>query len=148
MRSKIPPADGDGDGDVDGDGCSTSSISSNCYWWRMLPEFSACHGRLPRFSAANARLRVLKELERLALIAGESLDDLRHRLCTYQAGDFWFPAGGIAKNETDIPPVITVLLLGFAGTGKSSLVNLMYSVLGGSGFVPFAQTSSSFAAGE
>lgn len=97
---------------------------------------------------SSAKLKVLKEMERLALLANESLDELRHRLFTYKAGDFWFPAGGISKEETDIPPAITVLVLGFAGTGKSSLVNLMYSVFGRSGFVPFAQTSSVLRAGR
>lgn len=42
----------------------------------------------------------------------------------------------------DIPPVNTILLVGFHNAGKSSLVNLMYSVLGRSGLVPFAKTTS------
>ena len=41
-----------------------------------------------------------------------------------------------------VPPVITILLVGLSGSGKSSLVNLMYSVLARSGLIPFAQTSS------
>lgn len=41
-----------------------------------------------------------------------------------------------------IPPVNTILLVGFHNAGKRSLVNLMYSVLGRSGLIPFAQTSS------
>ncbi|KAM0948492.1 putative P-loop containing nucleoside triphosphate hydrolase [Dioscorea sansibarensis] len=112
---------------------------SRFYWWRSLQDPDGSAAPSP---PTPARLRVVKELERLALVAHESLDELRHRLLGYRAGDLWFPAGGISRQETDIPPVITVLLLGFAGSGKSSLVNLMYSVLGRSGFVPFAQTSS------
>ncbi|KAL0376388.1 UNVERIFIED_CONTAM: hypothetical protein Scaly_0756400 [Sesamum calycinum] len=80
-------------------------------------------------------------MERLALIAGEGLDDLRHKLLCYRAGDFWLPIGGIKKEEMDIPPAVTILLTGLTASGKSSLINLMYSVLGRSGLIPFAQTS-------
>ncbi|KAL0348618.1 UNVERIFIED_CONTAM: hypothetical protein Sangu_1089600 [Sesamum angustifolium] len=41
----------------------------------------------------------------------------------------------------DIPPAVTILLTGLTASGKSSLINLMYSVLGRSGLIPFAQTS-------
>lgn len=153
MRSTVPSrrpgggvdAEGDGGGDGEGDGDSEAGVPG-FLWWRSLPENEGCAGT-PRAAAAGgatvaARMRVLREMERLAAKAADSVDELRHRLLTYRAGDLWFPAGGIAKQDTDIPPVITLLLLGFAGVGKSSLVNLMYSVLGRSCFVPFAHTSA------
>lgn len=144
MRNTVPLQRSGGGGDADGDGDSEAGVSCSC-WWRLLPEYEAGAGlETPKAAPRNAtaRLRVVREMERLAAAASESIDELRHRLLTYKAGDLWFPAGGIAKQDTDIPPVITLLLLGYAGVGKSSLVNLMYSVLGRSGFVPFAHTVS------
>lgn len=99
-------------------------------------------------AALNPRLRVMRELERLAMVAQEGLDDLRHRLVAYRAGDLWVPTGGLAKEEMAVPPVVTVLLVGVTGGGKSSLVNLMYSVLGRAGIIPFAQTSGSTSKSE
>lgn len=114
-------------------------------WWRSAPEFED-DARALKVAAGvpnlGPRARVLREMERLALVAPESLDDLRHKLLSYRPADFWFPAGGIKKEDFDIPPLITILLVGFSGSGKSSLVNLMYSVLGRAGLIPFAQTSS------
>ncbi|CAA6654358.1 unnamed protein product [Spirodela intermedia] len=75
-------------------------------------------------------------MERLALVGHDSLDDLRHKLLSYRAGDLWVPAGGVPKEALDVPPVVTILLVGAAGSGKSSLVNLMYSVLGAPGSSP------------
>jgi len=92
-------------------------------------------------AALNPRLRVMRELERLAMVAPEGLDDLRHRLIAYRAGDLWVPLGGLAKEDVAVPPVVTVLLVGVTGGGKSSLINLMYSVLGRAGIIPFALTS-------
>ncbi|MQL96542.1 hypothetical protein Taro_029224, partial [Colocasia esculenta] len=122
-----------------------------CYcWWRSAPEFDE-RGRpddrlypttAAGVSALTPRLRVLKEMERLALVSHDSLDDLRHKLLSYRAGDLWVPAGGVPKEGVNIPPVVTILLFGPAGSGKSSLINLMYSVLGRSGLIPFARTSS------
>ncbi|CAK7348371.1 unnamed protein product [Dovyalis caffra] len=114
-------------------------------WWRSAAKFDECvrlQLDLPNIASLTPRLRVLRELERLALIAHEGLSELRYKLQMYRSGDFWVPTGGIKKEEMDIPPVITILLVGFSGSGKSSLVNLMYSVLGRSGLIPFAQTSS------
>nr|XP_010914514.1 uncharacterized protein LOC105039897 isoform X2 [Elaeis guineensis] len=143
MRSTVPSSLLDGGG---GDEDRRKDLVSSVYWWRSLAEFDD-RGRPEAFSSTASagltpRLRVVRELERLAVLAHESLDNLRHKLLTYRAGDLWFPAGGIPKQETDIPPVITILLLGFVGSGKSSLINLMYSVFGRSGFVPFAHTAS------
>ncbi|XP_072995051.1 uncharacterized protein [Typha latifolia] len=121
MRSTVPPPPDGGGG------------PGEEFWWRPVAESGPPTG---------PRHRVVKEMERLALLGHERLDELRHKLLGYRAGDLWFPAGGIPKQDTDIPPVITVLLVGFAGVGKSSLVDLMYSVLGRAGFVPFAQASS------
>ncbi|XP_010268074.1 PREDICTED: uncharacterized protein LOC104605139 [Nelumbo nucifera] len=113
-------------------------------WWRSVEHFND-QGQLKldlsNLSNLTPRVKVLREMERLALIAPEGLDDLRHKLITYRAGDFWLPTGGIKKEDMDIPPIVTILLVGFSGSGKSSLVNLMYSVLGRSGLIPFAQTS-------
>ncbi|XP_034685628.1 uncharacterized protein LOC117914396 isoform X2 [Vitis riparia] len=122
---------------------SSSSRSAFC-WWRTAQEFQD-HARLKldlhTLSHLTPRRRLLRELERLALVADQGLDELRHKLITYHSGDFWLPTGGISKADMDVPPVITMLLVGLSGSGKSSLVNLMYSVLGRSGLIPFAQTS-------
>lgn len=109
--------------------------SSFC-WWRSCEE-------LDEKVVTPSRLELLREMERLALIAPESLDDLRHRLYSYHPGDLYIPTGGIEKEDLQIPPLITILLVGFRGAGKSSLINLMYSVLGRTGLIPFAQTSGS-----
>ncbi|KAF9607195.1 hypothetical protein IFM89_033402 [Coptis chinensis] len=112
-------------------------------WWRSAEEFRDGHldVDLSKLSSLTPRLKVLREMERLALVANEGLDDLRHKLLSYRSGDFWLPVGGFKKEEMNIPPTVTILLVGFSGSGKSSLVNLMYSVLGRSGLIPFAQTS-------
>lgn len=118
--------------------------SSN-YWWRSVAKFDECVKLkldLPNVSSLTPRLRVLREMERLGLIASEGLNELRHKLINYSSGDFWVPTGGVKKVELDIPPVITILLVGFSGSGKSSLINLMYSVLSRSRLMLFAQTSS------
>nr|GLL43846.1 uncharacterized protein LOC109175267 [Ipomoea trifida] len=116
------------------------------WWWRTLPEFDDNGQFKEDISAAagglSPRLKLLREMQRLAFISMEGLDLLRHKLTSYKAGDLWVPVGGIKKTDMDIPPVITLLLVGLAGAGKSSLVNFMYSVLGRSGLIPFAQTSS------
>lgn len=115
------------------------------YWWRSAAKFDECVKLkldLPSLSTLTPRLRVLREMERLALIAPAGLNELRHKFLNYRAGDFWIPTGGIQRGGMDIPPVITILLVGFSGSGKSSLLNLMYSVLSRSGLVLFAQTSS------
>ncbi|XP_021279818.1 uncharacterized protein LOC110413371 [Herrania umbratica] len=114
-------------------------------WWRTAAKFDECAKLkldFPDVSILTPRLRLLRELERLALIAPEGLNELRHKLLGYRSGDFWVPTGGIKKEDMDIPPVSTILLVGFSGSGKSSLINLMYSILGRSGLIPFAQTSS------
>uniref|UniRef100_A0A5B7BUY8 G domain-containing protein n=1 Tax=Davidia involucrata TaxID=16924 RepID=A0A5B7BUY8_DAVIN len=115
------------------------------YWWRSAAKFEECARfklDIPNLSMITPTLRLLKEMERLALIAADGLGELRHKLFTYRSGDFWVPTGGLKKEEMDIPPLNTILLVGFHNSGKSSLVNLMYSVLGRSGLIPFAQTSS------
>jgi len=120
------------------------SRSAQYCWWRSAAKFDECvklKYEIPNVSTLTPRLKVLREMERLALIAPEGLNEVRHKLQMYRSGDFWVPTGGISKEETDIPPTITILLVGFTGSGKSSLVNLMYSVLGRSGIIPFAQTS-------
>ncbi|KAL2459304.1 uncharacterized protein Fot_54993 [Forsythia ovata] len=113
-------------------------------WWRRPEEFDE-NGHfkidISDFSNLTPRIKVLREMERLAFVAVEGLEDLRHKLISYRSGDFWLPIGGIKKEDMDIPPVVTILLAGISGPGKSSLVNLMYSVLGRSGLIPFAQTS-------
>ncbi|XP_060212691.1 uncharacterized protein LOC132640210 [Lycium barbarum] len=114
-------------------------------WWRTPQDFDE-NGHLKvdisDLSKLTPRLKVLREMERLAFISTEGLDDLRHKLIAYRSGDFWLPVGGIKKEDMEIPPVITILLVGLSASGKSSLVNYMYSVLGRSGLIPFAQTSS------
>lgn len=120
--------------------------SSSFYWWKSLQEFDE-NGNFKineMNSPLTPRMRVVREMERLAFVSVEGFDDFRHKLLSYRAGDLWLPVGGIKKEEMDIPPVITVLLAGMKGSGKSSLINLMYSVLGRSGLIPFAQTSGTF----
>ncbi|KAL1548151.1 hypothetical protein AAHA92_16424 [Salvia divinorum] len=117
--------------------------SSSFCWWKSLEEFDE-NGNLKtemNSSDISKRMRVLREMERLAFVSVEGFDDFRHKLLSYRAGDLWLPVGGIKKEDMDIPAVITILLTGLVGSGKSSLINLMYSVLGRSGLIPFAQTS-------
>ncbi|XP_057473876.1 uncharacterized protein LOC130762228 [Actinidia eriantha] len=120
-------------------------MATHC-WWRSAAKFDEC-GKLKseapqNLSKVTPRLKVLREMERLALVAPEGLDELRHKLFAYRSGDFYVPTGGFEKEEMEIPPVNTILLVGFHNAGKSSLVNLMYSVLGRSGLIPFAKTPS------
>ncbi|CAA0834242.1 Unknown protein [Striga hermonthica] len=128
----------------------TEGTKSPFCWWRTLEEFDQNgHFKIDELpeplSKLSPRLRVLREMERLSFIAGEEgLDDLRHKLLSYRAADFWLPVGGVKKEDMDVPPVITLLLTGLTGAGKSACVNLMYSVLGRSGLIPFAQTSGGF----
>lgn len=122
----------------------TDSSSPAFCWWRSVSEFKdSCQLSvdLSKLSNLTPRLKVLREMERLALVANEGLDDLRHKLLSYRSGDLWLPTGGVKKEEMNIPLIATILLVGFTGSGKSSLINLMYSVLGRSGLIPFAQTS-------
>ncbi|KAJ6338552.1 hypothetical protein OIU76_008096 [Salix suchowensis] len=65
-----------------------------------------------------------------ALIAQEGLDEVRYKLQMYRSGDFWVPTGGIKKEEMDVPPVITILLVGFSGSGKSSPNGFSYGKIG------------------
>ncbi|MCL7044967.1 hypothetical protein MKW94_008838 [Papaver nudicaule] len=141
MRNPIPPSSDEDDNHSD----ILSSRSSFHNWWRSAKEFDE-NGNLTLdtnnlIADLTPRLKVIREMERLALIATEGLDDLRHKLLSYKSGDFWLPTGGIKKEEMEISPIITILLVGFSGAGKSSIVNLMYSVLGRSGLIPFTQTS-------
>ena len=141
-----------GEGNVTSEDESASGKTPTfCYWWwRSAPEFDsegrAGDGLFPttatELSALTRRQRVLKEMERLSMAAHESLDDLRHKLLSYRSGDLWVPAGGLSKETLNLPPVVTILLVGASGSGKSSLVNLMYSVLGRSGIIPFVRTSA------
>ncbi|XP_052186938.1 uncharacterized protein LOC127797820 [Diospyros lotus] len=117
-----------------------------CCWWRSAAKFEEC-ARLKSelvpqsLSKLTPTLKLLREMERLALVAPAGLDELRHKLFTYRSGDFWVPTGGIGKEAMDIPAVSTILLAGFHDAGKSSLVNLMYSVFGRSGLIPFPQAT-------
>ncbi|KAH9625545.1 hypothetical protein KSS87_020341 [Heliosperma pusillum] len=131
-----------------GEGDDESSIPDpDCHWWRgcaTSEEMSTLKiNCVADVGELTPRLKVIRELERLAMVAPDGLDDLRHRLVAYRAGDLWVPVGGVSKEGMNIPPQVTILLVGFAGAGKSSLVNLMYSVLGRAGIIPFAQTSGS-----
>ncbi|OMO82048.1 putative ATP binding protein [Corchorus olitorius] len=116
------------------------------FWWKTAAKSDECAKLnkldFPDVSILTPRLRLFRELERLAVIAPNGLNELRHKLIGYRSGDFWVPTGGINKEDMNIPPVNTILLVGFSGSGKSSLINLMYSILGRSGLIPFAQTSS------
>lgn len=127
------------------DDYDSPKLESFC-WWRSAASFDDC-AKLkfdpPNISGLTPRIRVLRELERLALLAHGGFSELRHKLLVYRSGDFWMHTGGISKENMDIPPLITILLAGFSGSGKSSLVNLMYSVLGRSGLVTFTVTQTS-----
>nr|XP_043639483.1 uncharacterized protein LOC122610566 [Erigeron canadensis] len=113
--------------------------SSQSYWWKSIQDLTSLE---KTSSLSSPILKVLREMERLCMISEIGVDELKHKLMVYKSGDFWFPIGGLKKEDMDISPVITVLLVGLSGSGKSSLVNLMYSVLGRSGLIPFAQTSN------
>ncbi|KAK6937320.1 hypothetical protein RJ641_030828 [Dillenia turbinata] len=136
MRSAIPSSRGSDEEDK-------ASDPPYC-WWRSASGFnqSAVKVEFSRLSSLTPRQRLFREFERLAVLAEEGVDELRHKLLTYRPGDFWVPTGGISKEDMNIPPTITLLLVGFSGCGKSSVINLMYSVLGRSGLIPFAQTSA------
>lgn len=124
----------------------TDPSISSCSWWRSAREFKDNDPRLgshlAHLSNLTPRLKVLGEMERLALVAPEGLNELQHKLATYHSGDFWLPAGGVKREDMAIPSIITVVLVGLSGSGKSSLVNMMYSVLGRSGLITFSRTSS------
>ncbi|KAI3968544.1 hypothetical protein MKX01_007854 [Papaver californicum] len=145
MRNQVPPSS-DEEYDNHSDILS-SSHSSFHNWWRSAKELDENGDLKLDYSRTlitdlTPRLKVIREMERLALIAStEGLDDLRQKLLSYRSGDFWLPTGGLKKEEMDISPIITILLVGFSGAGKSSIVNLMYSVLGRSGLIPFTHTS-------
>ncbi|RZC53072.1 hypothetical protein C5167_011935 [Papaver somniferum] len=145
MRNQVPPSS-DEEYDNHSDILSPSHSSFH-NWWRSAKEFdeNGClkldYNNIP-ITDLTPRLKVIREMERLALISPEGLDDLRHKLLSYRSGDFWLPIGGIKKEEMDISPVIIILLVGFSGAGKSSIINLMYSVLGRSGLIPFTHTSA------
>lgn len=136
MKSQLSRVDDEND-------CESCSLAY--FWWRTAAKFDECAKLkldFPDVSILTPRLRLLRELERLAFIAPDGLNELRHKLLRYNSGDFWVPTGGINKEDIDIPPMNTILLVGFTGSGKSSLINLMYSILGWSGLITFAQTSS------
>ncbi|KAL8226993.1 hypothetical protein R6Q57_016825 [Mikania cordata] len=116
-----------------------SSSSSPSNWWKSIPEITSSDK--PLKSSSSSSIKVVREMDRLCLISEHGADDLKHKLMVYKSGDFWIPIGGIKKEDMDIPPVITVLLVGLSGSGKSSLINLMYGVLGRSGLIPFSQTT-------
>ncbi|KAH9605588.1 hypothetical protein KSS87_016326 [Heliosperma pusillum] len=130
-----------------GDSDDSSQPDADFHWWRSCAtseEMSALKiNSVSEMADWTPRLKVMRELERLAIVAPDGLDDIRHRLVAYRAGDLWVPVGGVQREGMNIPPQVTILLVGFSGGGKSSLVNLMYSVLGRAGIIPFAQTSGS-----
>ncbi|XP_016567984.2 uncharacterized protein LOC107866428 isoform X2 [Capsicum annuum] len=75
--------------------------------------------KMQNLSKMTPLLKVLREMERLYLMSTESLDELRQKLMSYKAGDFWVPVGGINKDDMDIPPVNTILLVGFHNSGNA-----------------------------
>ncbi|KAL1548152.1 hypothetical protein AAHA92_16425 [Salvia divinorum] len=114
------------------------------YWWRSPQEFDEDgHFKMDISDPANSspRIKLLIEMERLGFIGSAGLNDLRHKILSYRAGDFCLPIGGIEREDMEIPPLITILLTGLTASGKSSFINLMYGVLGRFGLIPFAQTS-------
>ncbi|GMH27825.1 hypothetical protein Nepgr_029668 [Nepenthes gracilis] len=124
------------------------SNNSKFRWWKSalkIDEIENSNADLSPSSMSaptlTPKLKVLREMERLSVLANGGLDDVRSRLITYRAGDLWAPIGGMTKDDMEIPAVITILLVGFSGSGKTSLVNFMYRVLGRTGLFPFAQTS-------
>lgn len=69
-------------------------------WWRSAAKFDEYTNL--GIQKVTPRLKVLREMERLALVAPEGLDELRQKLFNYSCGDFWVPTGGIKKEEMDI----------------------------------------------
>lgn len=115
---------------------------SVCSWWKSAAELEYVFETSINVSKMSPRIRLVRELERLALLSSESLNDIRHKLLSYRPGDFWVPTGGINKQDLEIPAINTILLVGFHNAGKTSLVNFMYRVLSRSALLHFAQTSS------
>ncbi|KAH7836377.1 hypothetical protein Vadar_000517 [Vaccinium darrowii] len=74
-------------------------MAGHC-WWRSAAKFDECANLgIQNLSKVTPRLKVLREMERLALVALEGLDELRQKLFNYRCGDFWVPTGGIKKEE-------------------------------------------------
>ncbi|XP_057785608.1 uncharacterized protein LOC131003145 [Salvia miltiorrhiza] len=123
--------------DEEQNGCPKESF----YWWRTPQEFDEDGHFKTDISSPRNRMKLLREMERLGLMGSCGLNDLRHKILRYRAGDFCLPIGGIEREDMEIPPLITILLTGLTASGKSSFINLMYAVLGRFGLIPFAQTS-------
>ncbi|KAG6428325.1 hypothetical protein SASPL_112576 [Salvia splendens] len=50
-------------------------------------------------SKSTPRIKLLIEMERLGLIGSAGLNDLRHKILSYRAGDFCLPIGGIERER-------------------------------------------------
>src|SRR5688572_25099966 len=76
------------------DGDEDKSSSLYC-WWRSCATSEELRNMkvtsLWDVAELTPRLKVMREMERLALVASEGLDDLRCRLLAYRAGDLWVP---------------------------------------------------------
>ncbi|PPR99295.1 hypothetical protein GOBAR_AA21367 [Gossypium barbadense] len=71
---------------VDEDDCESCRLAY-C-WWRTAAEFDKCAKLklgFPNVSILTPRLRLLRELERLALVAPDGLNELQHKLLEYRS---------------------------------------------------------------
>ncbi|KAI3853828.1 hypothetical protein MKW92_047433 [Papaver armeniacum] len=116
MRNQVPPSS---DEEYD----NHSDILSPTKEFDENGNLKLYYNNIP-ITDLTPRLKVIREMERLALIAMKVWDDLRHKLLSYRSGDFWLPIVGIKKEEMDISPVITILLVDSLVLAKALLLIL------------------------
>ncbi|KAH7423149.1 hypothetical protein KP509_12G041400 [Ceratopteris richardii] len=73
--------------------------------------------------------RIQKQSELLHQSTAEELEDVRDEINRYRPGSGVHKVGGVSHADFDIPEVITLLVVGPEGAGKSSLINNMIRVL-------------------
>ncbi|XWS46587.1 hypothetical protein CRYUN_Cryun14cG0081100 [Craigia yunnanensis] len=76
---------------IDEDDCELCILAY--YWWRTTAKFDECAKLkldFPDVPILTPTLKLLREVERLALIAPDGLNKLRHKLLGYRSSDFWY----------------------------------------------------------
>ncbi|KAJ9176621.1 hypothetical protein P3X46_011912 [Hevea brasiliensis] len=79
----------------------------------------------------------------------ESLKEAKSKILSYTPGEWIEKAGGMKLSDYNVPKTATLLLVGFKGSGKSSLVNRISKVFEDDKFAPErAQVSYNSSGGE